>query len=91
MIPILGKFEPNLKIIGHPEHWGVMSNRWSKKSSKFEQDAKRKASGQSIPVPGPVPQREWNCRFCKKECGTKGDFTDHLSKTHWSENGYSRV
>ena len=77
-------------IVADHEIWGRVTNRWSKKSSQFERDQILKASGKLKPTRGQLAKREWDCRFCKKECGTLGDFKDHLYMTHWNDNKYAR-
>ena len=69
----------------------MRTQRWSSKSCEVHRQTRSKVTGTVMIVPGQKTKHEWDCRFCKKECGTKGDFTDHLNRTHWSENKYSRL
>lgn len=68
------------------ENWGMITQRWSSKSCEVHRQTRSKVTGTVMIVPGQKTLHEWDCRFCKKECGTKGDLTDHLNRTHWSEN-----
>ena len=70
------------------DNWGMLSERWSKKSCEDNRQAIKQATGKVVIVPGQKTNHEWDCRFCKKMCGTTGDFKDHLNRTHWSENTY---
>ena len=70
--------------------WGTRTTRWSKKSQEVNRQVRKKITGEVVIVPGQKTKHEWDCRFCKKECGTDGDFADHLNRTHWSANSYAR-
>ena len=88
---IIWKHGVRVDIVADSKIWGITTNRWSKKSIRGDRDFKIKKKGKCVPSPGQVAQREWDCRFCKKECGTLGDLTDHLHRSHWSDSTYARL
>ena len=91
MKKILQQHEVVVTIDENLCHWGAVTPRWSRKSAEDRRQAKKQLTGEYQIVPGQKAKHEWDCRFCKKECGADGDFADHLKKSHWSENRYARL